>query len=111
MTKTREFDAERNQSVLTSIFRTLTGTRCKTRRRQVTSILSMPITLGVTGPTVIPSVAATLGTPETIVTQAQETLATTDVGTPTRVDQEVSVPETAHPTIAANNTVTLVLHT
>ena len=54
----RELDAERNQNVLTSIFRILTDTRCMTRKRQVTSIPPMPITLVATGPTVIPSAAA-----------------------------------------------------
>ena len=63
----------------------------------------MPITLGATGPTVIPSTAAIPGMPETIVTQGQEVLAkTTDLGTPKRVDQEVSVPETAQPATTTN---------
>ena len=91
----RELDAQRNQSVLTSIFRSLTGTKYKTRRRQVTSIPPMLITPGATDPAVMPSVEAIPGMPETIVTQAQEVLATTThLGTPRRVDQEVSVPET-----------------
>ena len=64
----------------------------------------MPITLGATGSTVFSSVAATPGMPETIVTQIKEGLATTtDLGTPTRVDQEVSVLETAQPATTANN--------
>ena len=33
--KVRELDVERNQSILTSLFMTITGTRCKTRGRQV----------------------------------------------------------------------------
>ena len=100
----REIDTERNQSVLTSIFRTLTGTRHRTRRRQVTSIPPTPIILGARGITVIPSVAAILGMPETTVTQTQEVLATTtDLGTPTRVDQEVSMPETTQPARNAKN--------
>ena len=41
----REVDAERNQSTITSIFRTITGTRHKTRRRQVTGIPPRPTTL------------------------------------------------------------------
>ena len=42
--------------------------------------------------------------PDTIVTQAQEVLATTtDLGAPTRVDQEVSVPETIQPATTTNN--------
>ena len=64
----------------------------------------MLITSGATGPTVIPSAAATSGMPETIVTQAQEDLATTtNVGTPARVDQEVSVREATQPATTANN--------
>ena len=55
----KELDAERNQSIITSNFRTLTGTRCKTRKRQVISIPPMLITLGAVNPTIIPSVAAT----------------------------------------------------
>ena len=57
--------------------------------------MPMLIPLDATCPTVIPSVAATLDMPQTIVTQVQEVLATTtNLGTQTRVDQEVSVPET-----------------
>ena len=42
--------------------------------------------------------------PEAIVTQAQEVLATaTDLGTPTRIDQEVSMPKTAQPATTTNN--------
>ena len=59
--KARYLNAERNQSILTSIFITLTGTRCKTRRRQVTGIPPMLITLGVASPTVIPSMAPNPG--------------------------------------------------
>ena len=46
----RDLNAERNQSLINSIFRTLTGTRCKIRRRQVTSIPPTPITLGAASP-------------------------------------------------------------
>ena len=110
-TQVRELDAERNQSVLTSIFRSLTGTRQNARRRQVTSILPMLVTLGTAGSTVIPSVAATRGMPETIVTQAQEVLATTtNLGIPTRVNQKASVPETVQPTTNTTNK-SQVLHT
>ena len=84
--------------------RTLTGTRHKTRRRQVTSILPVLITLVVAVPMVIPSTEATPGMPETIATQPQAVLAkTTDLGTPSRVVQEVSVPETAQPATTTNN--------
>ena len=61
----RELNAERNESILTINFRTITGRRHKTRRRQVTSIPPMPITPGVAGPTIIPSVATTPGMPVT----------------------------------------------
>ena len=100
----RELDAERNQSIITSIFRTLTGTRCKTRRRQVTSIPPTLITPGAASPTVIPSVAATPDTHVTIMTHIQEILATTSVlNTPAMVEQELSVPETVLPETTANN--------
>ena len=100
----RELDAERNQSILTSLFRTITGTKCKTRRRQVTSILPTPINLGAASPTIIPNVATTLGTPVTITTQAQEALAATTVlDTPAMVEQELSVPETILPVHLAPN--------
>ena len=45
-TQVRELDAERNKSILTSLFRTITSTRCKTRRRQFTGIPPVPITPG-----------------------------------------------------------------
>ena len=91
----RELDAERNQSILTSLFRTITDTRHETRRRQVTGIPPTPITLGVASPT---NMAKTLGTPVTITTPAQEALAATTVlDTPEMVQQELSVPETVLP--------------
>ena len=40
----KELKAEKNQSILASIFRVLMGTRCRTRRRQVTGILPMLVT-------------------------------------------------------------------
>ena len=57
----RELNAERIQSILTSIFRTITGTRHKTRRRQVINIPPMPMTPGVASPSIIPSAATTPG--------------------------------------------------
>ena len=94
----RELDAERNQSIITSIFRTITGTRHKTRRRQVTSIPPMPITLGVASPTIIPSVATTPGISVTIMIPAQEALAVrTVLDTSVMVELELSVPETILP--------------
>ena len=98
----RELDAKRNQSIITSIFRTLTGTRCKNRRRQVTGIPPMPITAGATSPTIIPSMAATLGMPVTIMTPAQKALAAV-LDTPAMVEQELSVPETILPVQPATN--------
>ena len=64
----------------------------------------MPITQGVASPTVIPSVAKTPGMPVTIMTPAQEALATTTVlNTPTMIEQELSVPETVLPVHLATN--------
>ena len=100
----RELDAERDQSIITIIFTTLTGTMCKTRRRQVTSIPPMLTTLGAASPTIVPSMATILGMPVTITTQVQEGLAATTVlDTPTMVEQELSVPETVLPVTTANN--------
>ena len=98
----RELDAERNQSITTSIFRTLTGTRHKTRRRQVTSIPPMPITLSAASPTVIPSMAANQGMPVTNTNPGQETL-TTALTAPAGEEWELSVPETALPVTTASN--------
>ena len=113
----RELNAERNQSILTSIFRTITGTRHKTRRRQVTGIPTMPITLGVASPTVMPSAATTMGMPVTTTTPAQEAMAVTTVlDTPAIVmppiltassvsetEHELSVPDTTLPVQPAIN--------
>ena len=40
----RELKAEKNQGILASVFRALTGSRCRTRRRQVTGILLTLVT-------------------------------------------------------------------
>ena len=40
----KELKAEKNQSILASMFRALTGSRHRTKRKQVTGILSMPLT-------------------------------------------------------------------
>ena len=71
------------------------------RRRQVTGILPMPITPDVASPTIIPTAAITLGMPVTLMTPAQEALATTTVlDTPamapaaTEMEHELSIPET-----------------
>ena len=42
----KELHMERSQGFITCIFRALTSSRCKTRRRQVTGILPMPVTTG-----------------------------------------------------------------
>ena len=42
----KELHMERSQGLITSIFRVLTGGTCKTRRKQVTGILPMPVTIG-----------------------------------------------------------------
>ena len=100
----RELDAEGNQSIITGIFRTHTGTRCKTRRRQVTGIPPILITPGVASPTDVLSVATIPGTPVTIMTPAQETLAATTVlDTPAMVEQGSSVLETILPVHPATN--------
>ena len=97
----KELEAERNQSKITIIFRPLTGTRHKTRRRKVTSIPPTPIHPGAANPTIIPSVAATSVTPVTILTQVQGAL-TEVLNTPEVVKQELSVPETILPVTTAN---------
>ena len=71
----RDLDAKRNQSIITHILRTFTGTRCKTRRRQDTSIPPMLITLGAASPTIITSMTATPGMPVTTTCPVQEALA------------------------------------
>ena len=100
----RELDAEINQSILTGFFRTTTGIRCMTRRRQVTGIPPMPLPPGVASPTIIPSMPTTHGMPVTIMTPAQEALAATAVlDTPAMVEQELSLPETILPVDPATN--------
>ena len=74
----------------------------KTRRRQVTIIPLMPITLGAASSAVIPSMAANPGTPVTITNPGQEAL-TTSLNTPAMEEWEFSVPETTLPTTSANN--------
>ena len=101
-TQDKELNVERNQSIITSIVRTLTDTRHKTRRRQVTSITPMLITLGAASPTIIPSMAATPDMPVSIMTEVQEAL-TEDLNTPAVVEQELSVPETVLPATTTNN--------
>ena len=78
-TQIRELYAERNQSILTSIFRTITGTRYKTGKRQVAGIPPVAITPSVTSPTIVPTAATTPGTPVTTVIPVLEALAVTTV--------------------------------
>ena len=101
--------------ILTNIFRAITGTRHKARRRQVTGIPLMPITLGVASPSKVPAAATAPDTPVTTMSPAQEALAVTTVPVPataatmpptlttpaatncatiTETDHELSVPET-----------------
>ena len=40
----KELHMERSQGFITSVYRALTGSRCKTRRRQVTGIPPTPVT-------------------------------------------------------------------
>ena len=78
-TQVRELNAERNESILTSIFRIITGTRHKTRRRQVTGIPPKPITPGVASPTIILAAVTTPGIHVTTMAPDQEALACTTV--------------------------------
>ena len=41
----KELHMERSQGFITSVFRAVTGSICKTRRKQVTGILPMPVTI------------------------------------------------------------------
>ena len=41
-----ELHMQRSQEFITSVFRSLTGSRCKTRRKQVTGIPPMPVMIG-----------------------------------------------------------------
>ena len=54
----RELKEEKNQSILVSMFRAHTGSRCRTKRRQVTGILPTPVTSEST-PASLPNVEAT----------------------------------------------------
>ena len=47
----KELHMERSQGLITSIFRALTGSGHKTRRKQVTGILPTPVTIGSHTPT------------------------------------------------------------
>ena len=69
---------------------------------QVTSVPPTVITLGAASPTIVPSVATTLGMPVTVTSPVQEALATA-VNTTALVQQELSVPETILPVTSANN--------
>ena len=73
-----------------------------TRRRQVTHTPPKPITLGAASSTIIPSMAATLGSSVTITSSGQEALAAVP-DTPAMVEQGLSVPETAPLVTTANN--------
>ena len=42
----KELHMERSQGFITSVFRALMGSRCKTRRKQVMGITLMPVTIG-----------------------------------------------------------------
>ena len=60
----RELQAERSQGIITSVFGALMGSRHKTRRRQVTSIPSTPVTAGSATTTTVPDMPVT-STPPT----------------------------------------------
>ena len=91
-----------------SIFRTITGPRCKTRRMQFTGIPPTSVTLGVASSTIILSVGTTLDIPVTIM--AQEALVTTVVldttsnaPATTETKHELSIPETVLPVHPSTN--------
>ena len=46
----RELQAKKSQSIITRVFRAPTGTRCKTRWRQITGIATMLVTMGLATP-------------------------------------------------------------
>ena len=71
-TEVREINAERIQSILTSIFRTIIGTRHTTRKTLVTSIPPMPITMGVASPTIVPTAATAPDMPVTTMAQLRK---------------------------------------
>ena len=97
----RELDAKKKTKYTNSIFRTLTGTRHKTRR-QVTSIPPAPITLGAASPTFIPSVAANPGTSVTNTNPAKEA-STAALNAPTVEEWKLLAAETALPATTASN--------
>ena len=74
----------------------------KTRKRQVIGIPPALITPGAASPTIIPSMAATLGMPVTTRSPVQVVLAIV-LNTPARVEQKLSIPETILPVTTTNN--------
>ena len=61
----KELQVERSQSIITSVFPALKGSRHKTRRRQVTG---MPLTTGLTSPVILADVQATTMPPAQVET-------------------------------------------
>ena len=55
----RKLQAEKSQSITISVFQDLTGSRCKMRRRQVTSIPITPETTGMASPVTVTDAQAT----------------------------------------------------
>ena len=66
----KELNMERSQWFITSVFRALKGSRCKTRRKQVTGIPPIPVAIGSHTPA-IPINALTSKTLSEDVTQAE----------------------------------------
>ena len=64
----REWQVERNQGFITSVFQTLIGSRHKTRRRQVTGIPPTPVTSGSATPVTAPDAQATMVLPTQVET-------------------------------------------
>ena len=55
----KELQLERSQCIITSVFQALTGSRHKTRRRQVTGIPPPPVTTGTATPVTVADFQAT----------------------------------------------------
>ena len=65
----KELNGKRSQGIFASVFRAFTGSRCKTRRRQLMGIPQTPVTIGSTTPiTVLNAPITPMNVPEVPVT-------------------------------------------
>ena len=67
----KELQAERSQSIITSAFHALTGTRHKTKRRHVTGITPIPLMVGMTSPAIGTGAPAVAMPPAPVETKLQ----------------------------------------